>query len=76
MFCLDFCKIFDMIPHGVIWIWWVRWWVDEELVEWSHPEDRGLQFSVQMAIGGEWCPLGFVVGAVLLISVSIVQTVG
>ncbi|PKU45115.1 rna-directed dna polymerase from mobile element jockey- hypothetical protein [Limosa lapponica baueri] len=36
---------------GDVWICWVDYLVDEELVGWSHPEDSGQQLNVQTKSG-------------------------
>ncbi|PKU34758.1 rna-directed dna polymerase from mobile element jockey-like [Limosa lapponica baueri] len=39
--------------------------VDEELVEWSHPEGSGQWLNVQMENSDKWCPQGPILGLVL-----------
>ena len=36
--------------------------MNEELVGWSHPEDSGQWFNIEMETGDKWCPLGVYIG--------------
>lgn len=64
---VDFCKVFDTVPHNILVAKLDRygfdgWALDMELAGWLHPETCSQVLYVQMEIGNKWCPSGVCAG--------------
>ncbi len=65
--CLDFCKVFDVVPHRILISvlercgfkeWTIQW-----IRNWLEGHSLGQWFYVQVDAGNKWCPPEFCLGS-------------